>query len=169
MKKIFIVILVVVTTLAIDSFRGNDHNHQTYAEAPQSTELLKTTNQPSETQTEAVADESDQKKDITEQATCRSAIRQVWPADLQESAIIVMTHENRQENPEAVGSLNPDGVSQDFGCFQINNLYHVAYFFDGDWRDPVWAAQYALRIYLNRQKFEGNGWRAWYAVRGILW
>lgn len=102
--------------------------------------------------------------------TCRSAIAKVWPAHLQAGAITVMTHENRREDPSAKGAVNADAFgSQDFGCFQINDYWHPAYFTDGDWQDPMWAAQYALRIYEGRKARDGIGWTAWYAVQGILW
>ena len=81
---------------------------------------------------------------------------------------MVRTHENRGNNPEAVGATNFDG-STDYGCFQINDRWHPDYFNNGDWRDPIWAAKYALTIYQGRQATNGNGWSAWYAVRGILW
>lgn len=97
--------------------------------------------------------------------SCRAAIAQTWPAHLQSGAITVMTHENRSENPAAVGAINPDEHrSQDFGCFQINNYWHKAFFANNDWRDPVANARYAYSIYQGR----GN-WTAWYAVQGILW
>lgn len=97
--------------------------------------------------------------------TCRQAIAQTWPAHLQSGAITVMTHENRSENPAAVGAINPDEHrSQDFGCFQINNYWHKGFFANNDWRDPVANARYAYTIYQGR----GN-WTAWYAVQGILW
>lgn len=100
--------------------------------------------------------------------TCREAIDQVWPTALREGAKIVLVHENRSENIAAEGAVNGDG-SKDWGCFQINDYWHAAYFAEGSWSDPVWAAQYALKIYEGRQASEGNGWRAWYAVQGILW
>lgn len=102
--------------------------------------------------------------------SCRAAIAQVW-GGLQSGAITVMTHENRAENPQAVGSVNFDG-SQDFGCFQINNKAHAAFFANNDWRDPVANATYALQIYQERARMPQhykNGWTAWYAVQGILW
>jgi hypothetical protein len=102
--------------------------------------------------------------------TCEQAIRQVWPTHLQDGAIIVSQHENRRQDPAAVGAVNKDAAgSIDYGCFQINDHWHPAYFTDGNWQDPVWAAQYALRIYQERQAINGNGWTAWYAVQGILW
>lgn len=102
--------------------------------------------------------------------TCEQGIRQVWPAYLQEGAIIVSQHENRRQDPAAIGAINPDSHgSRDYGCFQINDYWHPAYFAEGDWKDPVWAAKYALKIYEGRQRTEGNGWRAWYAVKGVLW
>lgn len=97
--------------------------------------------------------------------SCRAAIAQTWPAHLQSGAITVMTHENRSEDPNAAGKINNDEHrSQDFGCFQINNYWHKAFFANNDWRDPVANARYAYSIYQGR----GN-WTAWYAVQGILW
>jgi len=102
--------------------------------------------------------------------TCRTAIAKIWPAELQAGAITVLEHENTSENPEAIGPVNDDAAkSQDFGCFQINNHYHPGYFTQGNWKDPMWAAQFALSIYKVRQAATGKGWTAWYAVRGILW
>lgn len=102
---------------------------------------------------------------VSSGTSCRDAIAQTWPAELQSGAIIVMTNENRSENPAAVGAINPDSVgSQDFGCFQINNYWHKDFFANNDWRDPVANARYAYQIYKGR----GN-WTAWYAVQGILW
>ena len=97
--------------------------------------------------------------------SCRAAIAQTWPAHLQSGAITVMTHENRAENPAAVGAVNQDEHrSQDFGCFQINNYWHKGFFANNDWRDPVANARYAYSIYQGRGNFT-----AWYAVQGILW
>ena len=102
--------------------------------------------------------------------TCREAIDQVWPTALRDGAKLVLVHENRREDPLAEGAVNKDEyASKDWGCFQINDHWHPAYFAEGDWRDPVWAAQYALKIYEGRQASTGNGWSAWYAVQGILW
>lgn len=101
----------------------------------------------------------------TVSGSCRDAIAQTWPSHLQSGAITVMTHENRSENPAAIGAVNNDGHgSQDFGCFQINNYWHKNFFASNDWRDPVANARYAYSIYQGR----GN-WSAWYAVQGILW
>lgn len=102
--------------------------------------------------------------------TCREAIDAVWPTALREGAKLVLVHENRSEDPAAEGEVNKDEyASKDWGCFQINDHWHSAYFAGGDWKDPVWAAKYALMIYEGRQQSEGNGWRAWYAVQGVLW
>lgn len=79
-----------------------------------------------------------------------------------------MTHENRSENPKAVGAPNNDG-SRDFGCFQINDYWHKPFFQNYDWSDPKANAEYAYGIYEGRMHRTGNGWQAWYAVRGILW
>lgn len=102
--------------------------------------------------------------------TCREAIDQVWPTALRDGAKTVLVHENGKEDPHAVGGVNNDGVgSRDYGCFQINDHWHPAYFSEGDWKDPKWAAEYALKIYQGRAALNGNGWSAWYAVEGILW
>lgn len=102
--------------------------------------------------------------------TCREAIDQVWPTALRDGAKIVLEHENGSEDPHAVGGVNPDQyASRDYGCFQINDHWHPAYFSEGNWRDPKWAAEYALKIYEGRAAANGNGWSAWYAVEGILW
>ncbi len=94
--------------------------------------------------------------------TCEEAIIAVWPANLQAGARIVAQKESGMRS-DAVGAVNYDG-SQDYGCFQINNFAHPAFFAGGNWSDPTYNAQYALAIYNGR----GN-WTAWYAVRGILW
>ena len=94
--------------------------------------------------------------------SCEDAIAKVWPAELQSGARLVALKESSLI-ADRIGSMNSDG-SQDFGCFQINNRYHPQFFANGDWRDPTYNAQYALRLYQER----GN-WTAWYAVRGILW
>jgi len=94
--------------------------------------------------------------------SCEEAIAAVWPASLQAGARLVALKESSLI-ADRIGSVNHDG-SQDFGCFQINNFAHPQFFANGDWRDPTYNAQYALRLYQER----GN-WTAWYAVRGILW
>lgn len=94
--------------------------------------------------------------------SCEDAIAKTWPAELQSGARLVALKESSLR-ADAIGAVNSDG-SQDFGCFQINNRYHTQFFANGDWRDPTYNAQYALRLYQER----GN-WSAWYAVRGILW
>ena len=96
-------------------------------------------------------------------ASCRDAIAQTWPLALRDGATTVLVHENRAEDPSAKGSVNRDG-SRDYGCFQINDKAHPAFFATQDWSDPVANARYALTIYQGR----GN-WTAWYAVQGILW
>jgi len=100
--------------------------------------------------------------------SCRDAINQVFPAHLRAGAIVVLQHENRGENPEAIGGVNKDG-SRDYGCFQINSRWHKNFFATKNWKDPVHNAQQALDIYNGRKAREGNGWRAWYAVQGKLW
>lgn len=94
--------------------------------------------------------------------SCESAIAQVWPAELQSGAKLVAEKESSLR-ADSIGGVNQDG-SQDFGCFQINNHAHPQFFANGDWSDPVYNAEYALKIYNGR----GN-WTAWYAVQGILW
>lgn len=94
--------------------------------------------------------------------SCEEAIERVWPAELQSGARLVALKESSLI-ADRIGAVNHDG-SQDFGCFQINNYAHPQFFANGDWRDPMYNAQYALQIYQER----GN-WTAWYAVRGILW
>lgn len=100
--------------------------------------------------------------------SCRDAINQVFPAHLRAGAIVVLQHENRKEDPTAVGKVNRNG-SRDYGCFQINSGAHKAFFATKNWKDPVQNTQQALDIYNGRKAREGNGWRAWYAVEGILW
>lgn len=95
--------------------------------------------------------------------SCREAIAQVFPKHLQAGAITVLVHENRKEDPLATGKMNRNG-SRDYGCFQINDAAHKAFFATKDWKNPLHNAQEALNIYNGR----GN-WTAWYAVRGILW
>lgn len=100
--------------------------------------------------------------------SCAQAVKQTWPSSLQQSALVVLNHENRQHDPTAISAVNhhPDGsTSQDFGCFQINNKYHSSFFANNNWRDPVASANYAFNsIYKPRGDFT-----AWYAVQGILW
>ncbi len=95
--------------------------------------------------------------------TCRQAILSVWPKDLQSGAITVLMHENRSENPKAIGAMNKDG-SRDYGCFQINDRWHKDFFANNDWSDPVANSRYALTLYEER-----GDWTAWYAVAGILY
>lgn len=102
--------------------------------------------------------------------SCEEAIANVWPAALQSGARLVSTKESSMIS-DRIGPLKADGTvgfnydgSRDYGCFQINDKAHPAFFANGDWRDPTYNAQYALQLYNER----GN-WTAWYAVRGILW
>lgn len=102
--------------------------------------------------------------------SCEAAIAAVWPASLQTGARLVSVKESSL-NPDQIGPIREDGStgynydgSRDYGCFQINNKAHPDFFSGGDWRDPYYNAQYALKTYQER----GN-WTAWYAVRGILW
>lgn len=80
----------------------------------------------------------------------------------------MLEHENRRENPQAVGAVNNNG-SVDYGCFQINNAAHPAFFNTEDWSNPFSNATYAYQIYKDRKSIDGVGWTAWYAVDGILW
>ena len=114
----------------------------------------------------AAAKQSEQRAAVANSSggSCRQAIAHTWPAHLQEGAIIVMMKESG-DRPNAIGAVNKDAHgSQDFGCFQINNYWHKAFFANNDWSDPVANAKYAYSIYQGR----GN-WTAWYAVQGILW
>lgn len=102
--------------------------------------------------------------------SCEETIAKIWPAALQSGARIVSTKESSMIS-DRIGPLKADGTvgynydgSRDYGCFQINDKAHPTFFANGDWRDPIYNAQYALKIYNER----GN-WTAWYAVRGILW
>lgn len=123
----------------------------------------KTTPAPEPVAAKTAVQETQQTPATPQAATsCADAIAKVWPAELQAGARLVAQKESSLIATR-VGAVNQDG-SQDFGCFQINNQAHSQFFANGDWRDPVYNAQYALRIYQGR----GN-WTAWYAVRGILW
>lgn len=178
MKNFLTIVLVVLLTVTIQTVRPqnppSELTRPAAAQTPQKAEadILPTT--PPEAQEASETAESEHVSPAPAPApspeTCRSAIAKVWPAHLQSGAITVMTHENRQEDPSAKGAVNADAhSSQDFGCFQINDYWHPAYFAEGDWSDPVWAAQYALKIYEGRLARDGVGWTAWYAVEGILW
>jgi hypothetical protein len=125
---------------------------------------------PAPQQVEHPAAETQQSTLAATPMTCEQAIRNTWPQHLQSGAILVSQKENQRQDPVAVGAVNPDKyASRDYGCFQINDHWHPAYFTNGDWRDPEWAAKYALTIYEGRKKVDGIGWTAWYAVQGILW
>ena len=102
--------------------------------------------------------------------SCEDAIAKIWPAELQDVARLVSLKESSLIS-DRIGPLKANGTvgynydgSRDYGCFQINDKAHPQFFANGDWRDPYYNAQYALRLYQER----GN-WTAWYAVRGILW
>ena len=171
MKKLALLILVAVLSVTIHSFRqptppGTSASaYKTLADKKPTVDL---SDKKTAAKTEQKKAEPAAPAPAPTPETCRSAIAKVWPAHLQAGAITVMTHENRAELPAAIGAVNFDG-SRDFGCFQINDRWHRGYFSGGDWRDPVWAATYALQIYRERQARNGNGWSAWYAVRGVLW
>lgn len=174
MKKLIIIALVILITISIDALRTHTPPSPHVAEASpvasHESEEAKTDNEAPEAVEAVTEPQNAPEAPAPAPETCRSAIAKVWPAHLQAGTITVMINENAPEDPSAKGAVNKDAQgSQDFGCFQINNYWHPAYFTDGDWSDPVWAAQYALKIYEGRQASEGNGWRAWYAVQGILW
>lgn len=138
---------------------------QAHAEQPQNINKSKekTTPAPEPVAAKTAVQETQQTPATPPAVTsCADAIAKVWPAELQAGARLVAQKESSLIATR-VGAVNQDG-SQDFGCFQINNQAHPQFFANGDWRDPVYNAQYALRIYQGR----GN-WTAWYAVRGILW
>ena len=94
---------------------------------------------------------------------CEAAVKRQWPAHLWSGALIVV-REGSSFRHDAVGKLNPDGFSRDYGCFQINDHYHKNFFANNDWKDADANAAYAYTLYKER----GN-WTAWYAVQGILW
>lgn len=99
---------------------------------------------------------------------CRAAIERYWPKNLWNQAFETLDHENGLELPTRKGPINVGG-SQDFGCMQINNYAHPDFFKNHDWSDPNQNAQEAYFIYLGREAAQGNGWRAWYSVEGLLW
>ncbi len=82
----------------------------------------------------------------------------MWPAELADTAIFVMTKENGSENPKRISGLNYDG-SRDYGCMQLNNKAHPTFFATNNWSDSEANAREALTIYRGR----GN-WSAWYSV-----
>ena len=168
MNKIIFIVASVLIAVGISSAKQHYYSVTQTAHTPQPIERVIT---PTAAAAPVVAPiEEPPSTQASQPTTCREAIDAVWPTALREGAKIVLVHENRSENIAAEGVVNKDEyASKDWGCFQINDHWHPAYFSQGDWRDPVWAAQYALKIYEGRQASEGNGWRAWYAVRGILW
>lgn len=167
MKKIIFILAAVIIALGISAIKQHYYQVTQTQHKPEPIEQV-ITPQAAAAPVEEAPIEEPPSIQASQPTTCREAIDQVWPTALREGAKIVLVNENGSENIAAVGVENTDG-SQDFGCFQINDRWHPAYFSDGDWKDPVWAAQYALKIYEGRQQSEGNGWRAWYAVQGILW
>jgi len=165
MKNIIFVVAAVIIAFGISAIKQSQHEALQDAHKPAPIEnIISPTAEAKAPETPAPA----APEPAPQPLTCRQAIDQVWPTALREGATLVLVHENRSENIAAEGAVNGDG-SKDWGCFQINDRWHPAYFAEGDWKDPVWAAQYALKIYEGRQQSEGNGWRAWYAVQGILW
>jgi len=172
MKKILFVLTSVLIALSISTVKQHYYQVTQTQHTPEPIEKVISPTAAAVAPAESTAadppKEEPQSITASQPLTCREAIDQVWPTALREGAKLVLVNENRSENVAAEGAVNTDG-SKDWGCFQINNYWHPAYFAEGDWKDPVWAAQYALKIYEGRQRSEGNGWRAWYAVRGILW
>lgn len=168
MNKIIFIVASVLIAVGISSAKQHYYSVTQTAHTPQPIERVIT---PTAAAAPVVAPiEEPPSTQASQPTTCREAIDAVWPTALREGAKIVLVHENRSENIAAEGVVNKDEyASKDWGCFQINDHWHPAYFSQGDWRDPVWAAQYALKIYEGRQASEGNGWRAWYAVQGVLW
>lgn len=177
MKKILFVVASVIIAFGISAIQQKLLEQQkTPHQASQLENIISptaaaTAQQAAPEQPEQAVPEPDPPSTTASRATtCREAIDQTWPLALRDGAKLVLVHENRAENPLAEGAINSDGVnSQDFGCFQINNYWHAQFFRESDWRDPVANAEYAYKIFQGRQQSEGNGWRAWYAVRGILW
>lgn len=179
-KQIIYAVLVLLITPIIAIVKGNDSPpviSSAHALAP-AAQNADTDTKPVETPAPAQTAQNAQSEQVaapqpvapSKPTTCREAIAAVIPAHLQSGFITVMTHENRSELVDAEGAINPDAhSSKDWGCFQINDYWHPDYFSGGDWRDPVWAAQYALKIYEGRKAKDGIGWTAWYAVEGILW
>lgn len=165
MKKILFILASVIIALCISAVKQHHYEVTQTHHTPEPIEKVIT---PTAAAAPVVAPIEDPPSIQASPLTCREAIDQVWPTALREGAKLVLVNENRSENIAAEGAVNGDG-SKDWGCFQINDYWHPAYFAEGDWKDPVWAAQYALKIYEGRQQSEGNGWRAWYAVQGILW
>lgn len=168
MKKILFILASVIIALGISALKQHHYEVTHTQHIPQPIEKVIT---PTAAAAPVVTPPVEEPPSIkASPLTCREAIDAVWPTALREGAKLVLVHENRSENPAAEGVVNRDEYSsKDWGCFQINDHWHPAYFAEGDWRDPVWAAQYALKIYQGRQASEGNGWRAWYAVQGVLW
>lgn len=102
--------------------------------------------------------------------SCEEAIRQIWPIELQQGAIITARAESSLRTND-IGPMMSDGSigynydgSRDYGCFQINDKAHPDFFANNDWSNPVANAMEGLKIYNDR----GN-WTAWYAVAGILY
>lgn len=178
-KKILSVFLVLIMTFVVVQVKGSDTPpiNQTAHALAGDQQKPKTVEKPSEAVKPADTAQNEPQQPVQQApapaapakpTTCREAIAAVIPAELQSGFITVLTKENGLETVDRVGATNRDG-STDYGCFQINDRWHPDYFASGDWRDPVWAAQYALKIYQGRQASNGNGWSAWYAVQGILW
>lgn len=187
MKMTGFLLLTVILTLTVNSYRQAVNGHdtqqkkldQSYAQLievrreiaqkkAQAAKELEARNKAAEAKKRAeralsVAQSKPPSTSASYSGSCRDAIKQAFPPALQAGAAIVLEHENRAEDPNAVGGPNTDG-SYDHGCFQINNKAHPAFFASQDWRDPVANARYAYTIYQGR----GN-WTAWYAVQGVLW
>ena len=65
---------------------------------------------------------------------CEAAVKRQWPEHLWSGALIVVREESSFRH-DAVGKLNPDGFSRDYGCFQINDHWHAKFFASHDWKD----------------------------------
>lgn len=93
---------------------------------------------------------------------CYAAMQRQWPKHLWAGAKIVIDKESSGRHA-VIAPTNYNG-SNDFGCFQINNHAHAAWFANHNWKDADQSAAYGYQLYKER----GN-WTAWYAVQGILW
>jgi hypothetical protein len=173
-----VAVLAVVFTQVprqVQDTRPQEHLNKSETVAPAKADTPKATPTVEQPAVEETAPQPQVKTEVvnTQPApagSCEEAIAAVWPASLQSGARLVSTKESSMIS-DRIGPLKADGTvgynyngSRDYGCFQINDQAHPDFFANGDWRDPTYNAQYALKIYNER----GN-WTAWYAVRGILW
>lgn len=178
LKKIAIILVAVPITLALTGHRSALPKtteqrvsvvSQKVAKAVQKAHAVvatpKVVNAPTPAPTPATTAQNVPEAQPSTTVTCASAVASVWPASLQSGAMTVIDHENHAQNPYAIGAVNSDG-SHDYGCFQINNFAHAAWFaaVGAGWSSPTVNATEALAIYNGR-----HNWSAWYAVEGILW